>query len=58
MINEMFMGISFGIMPLIAGFLTEFDIVYDFIFLSGELIILAIILIVVHQKHVNSTNLE
>jgi len=58
MINEMFMGISFGIMPLIAGFLTEFDIVYDFIFLSSELIILAIILIAVHQKHVNSTNLE
>ncbi len=56
MINEMFMGISFGIIPLIAGFLTEFDIVYDFIFLSVELIILAIILIAVHQKHVNSPN--
>jgi len=58
MINEMFMGISFGIIPLIAGFLTEFDIVYDFIFLSVELIILAIILILVHQKHVNSPNSE
>ena len=58
MINEMFMGISFGIIPLIAGFLTEFDIIYDFIFLSAESIILAILLITVHQKHVNSTNLE
>ena len=57
MINEMFMGISFGIIPLIAGFLTEFNIVYDFIFLSVELIVLAVILIVVHQKHINSTNL-
>jgi len=57
MINEMFMGISFGIIPLIAGFLTEFDIVYDFIFLSVELIVLTVIMIVVHQKHVNSANL-
>jgi len=57
MINEMFMGISFGVMPFIAGFLLQnFNIVYDFIFLSAELIILAIILISVHQKHVNSPN--
>ena len=58
MINEMFMGISFGIIPHVAGFLTEFNNIFDFIFLSVELIILAIILIVNHQKHVNSPILE
>lgn len=55
MINEMFMGISFGIIPLIAGFLTELNIIYDFLFLGSELIILAVILIVTHQTHVNSS---
>ena len=58
MINEMFMGISFGIIPLIAGFLTDINIIYDFVFLSVELIILAIILIINHQKIVKSLNLE
>ncbi len=58
MINEMFMGISFGIIPLIAGFLTEFNIIFDFVFLSIELIIIAVIVIVNHQKYINSTNLE
>ena len=58
MINEMFMGISFGIIPFIAGFLTEFNIVYDFVFLSVELVILAVIVIISHQKHVNSPNIE
>ncbi len=58
MINEMFMGISFGIIPLIAGFLTDINIIYDFVFLSVELIILAIILIINHQKIVKSLNHE
>ncbi len=58
MINEMFMGVSFGIIPFIAGFLTEINIIYDFVFLSVELIILAVIVIISHQKHVNSPNSE
>ncbi len=58
MINEMFMGVSFGIIPLIAGFLTEFNIIYDFVFLSVELIIIAVLVIMSHQKHVNSLNSE
>jgi len=56
MLSEMFMGISFGIMPLIAGFLTGYNIILDFVFLSVELLILALILIINHQKHISSQN--
>ena len=53
MINEIFMGISFGVVPFIAGFLNEFNIIYDFMFLAVEMSLLAIILIFTHWKFSN-----
>ncbi|MHA1746277.1 MAG: MFS transporter [Promethearchaeota archaeon] len=54
MINEIIMGISFGVVPFIAGFLNEFNIIYDFIFLALEISLLAIILIFTHWKFSNN----
>lgn len=51
MLNEMFMGVSFGIMPLIAGLLLEKDILYDFVFLLSALVIVGIILLQTSRKY-------
>jgi MFS family permease len=53
MINEIMMGISFGVVPFIAGFLNEFNIIYDFVFLALEISLLAIVLIFTHWKFSN-----
>ena len=50
MFSEIFIGISFGITPMIAGFLTAIDLKLNFVFLSGLLFVLAIILIIKHYK--------
>lgn len=50
MINEIIMGISFGVVPFIAGFLNEYNILYVFVFLVVEISLLAIILIFTHWK--------
>ncbi|MHA1520577.1 MAG: MFS transporter [Promethearchaeota archaeon] len=50
--NEMFTGISFGIMPTIAGFLLEIDIIYDFIFLLVILVSVGAILLRASHKYV------
>jgi len=54
MINEIIMGISFGVVPFIAGFLNEFNIIYDFVFLAVEISLLAIILVFTHWKFSNN----
>jgi MFS family permease len=48
--GEVFMGISFGIMPIIAGVLTEIDLRYDFLFLAILLIVLGFILVLKQIK--------
>ena len=53
MINEIIMGVSFGVVPFIAGFLNEFDIIYDFVFLAVEISFLAIVLVFTHWKFSN-----
>ncbi|MHA1585252.1 MAG: MFS transporter [Promethearchaeota archaeon] len=49
--NEVFSGISFGLAPMIAGFLNEINIVYDFVFLGVELTVLFIILVINHLSY-------
>ena len=50
--NEMFSGISFGIMPTIAGFLLEINIVYDFVFLLIILVSVGLILLQASNRYV------
>ncbi len=50
--NEMFTGVSFGIMPTIAGFLLEIDIIYDFVFLLVVLVSVGAILLRSSHRYV------
>ncbi len=57
MLSEVYIGFSFGIPPIIAGFLFEIDFVYVFVFLIGVLIILIGILLKYHFDYVRKEKL-
>ncbi|QEE16099.2 MFS transporter [Promethearchaeum syntrophicum] len=57
-LNEVFIGISFGVPPIVAGYLYGIRFNYVFIFLLAELAILASVLVWNHMKFARQEKLE
>ena len=57
-LNEVFIGISFGIPPIVAGYLFEIKFNFIFIFLLIELFVLGSILLFTHIKFTKQEKLE
>ncbi len=57
MLSEAFIGISFGVPPIVGGFLYDIKLTYVFLFQIGIMIVLIIILLVNHFKYMKSEKL-
>lgn len=54
MINEMSTGIAFGIMPVIAGFLLEINMIWDYVLLIGILLVVGAIILNLSNKYIQT----
>lgn len=52
MLNEIFAGISFGIIPIIGGILLEENIIYDYIFLLCLLLVIGAVLFYLSEQYI------
>ena len=57
MLSEAFIGIAFGVPPIVAGFLLELEILYVFLFQIGLMVVLISVLIVNHFKYMKNEKL-
>ena len=57
MLSEAFIGISFGVPPIVAGFLLELEFLYVFLFQIGLMVVLISVLLSYHFKYMKKEKL-